>query len=317
MQADQYSAGGGGANTVNLSGSGSIIATNLNVISNYTGATAYTQTVNSSVNSLALSGNIALTSSDNGATLTYNSAFIQSDNIVSVTGTLKTTNTANATSSFTVNPSGSSTGATLQLANATALSALSATGTNTLSFNNTLATIEYSGAAQTIYSDLAITGLAGGGPVYYSLKLSGTGVKIVNSGNYLTMYGDFTNALTNDASNYAVLTNCTVRFIGSNSQNLYGGAGNGTTFKKLNCNLGNSKYMLSGTFYLESDGTLLMNGSSAGTILNTNGLLTLLSDAGSTATVGNNNIEPTIVGNVNVQRFVTGGTGYRGYRLFS
>ena len=75
--------------------------------------------------------------------------------------------------------------------------------------------------------------------------------------------------------------------------------------------------MQSGTFYLESDGTLLMNGSSAGTILNTNGLLTLLSDAGSTATVGNNNIEPTIVGNVNVQRFVTGGSGYRGYRLFS
>ena len=75
--------------------------------------------------------------------------------------------------------------------------------------------------------------------------------------------------------------------------------------------------MLSGTFYLESDGTLLMNGSSSGTVLYTNGLLTLLSDAGSTAAVGNNNIEPTIIGNVNVQRFVTGGSGYRGYRLFS
>ena len=228
MQADAFSAAGG-ANTVNLSGAGTIQATNLNIISNYTGASSYTQTVNSVVTSLTLTGNIALTSSDNG-TFTYNSSFLQSDNIVSVTGTLKTVNTANATSSFIVNPSGSSTGATLQLSNATALSSLSALGTNTVSFNNTLATIEYSGASQTVYSDLGITGLSSG-IVYYSLKFSGTGVKTTNNGTYLTIYGDFTNALTNDASNYAALTNCTVRFIGSNSQNLYGGAGNGTTFK--------------------------------------------------------------------------------------
>ena len=75
--------------------------------------------------------------------------------------------------------------------------------------------------------------------------------------------------------------------------------------------------MQSGNFYLESDGLLLMNGNSNGTILYTNGLLTLLSDATSTATIGNNNTEPTIIGNVNVQRFVTGGNGYRGYKLFS
>ena len=237
MQADQYSAAGG-LNVVSLTGAGTLQAANLNVISNYTGATAYTQTVNSSINSLVITGNIALTSSDNGTALTYNSLFVLSDNTTSVAGLLKTVNTTNATSAFSVNPSGTSMGATLQLAYATALSSLSANGTNIMDFNNGLATIEYSGAAQTIYSDLAITGLAGGGPVYYSLKLSGTGVKTVNSGNFLTMYGDFTNALSNDASNYAVLTNCTVRFIGSNSQNLYGGAGNGTTFKKLNCNQG-------------------------------------------------------------------------------
>jgi hypothetical protein len=294
-------------------------AVNLNVTSAYLAASSsYTQVLNTSINSLALSGNIALTSNDDGTgTYTYNSTFIQSDNIVSLTGTLKSVNSTYAASTFTVNPSNASTGATLQLANAAALSTLSANGTNTLNFNNSLATIEYSGASQIVYSDLAITGLAGGGPVYYSIKLSGTGVKTLNAGNYLTIYGDFTNALTNDASNYAVLTACIVRFIGTVSQNLYGGPGNGTTFKNLNTNKGNSKYMQSGTFYLESDGTLLMNGSSAGTILYTNGLLTLLSDANSTASVGNNNIEPTIVGNVNVQRWVTGGSGYRGYRLFS
>ena len=303
-------------NIVYFTGTGTITATNLNILSNYSATSSYTQTVVANLTNINLTGNIALTSNDNGtSTVTYNSVFDETSGIVNVTGKLATTNTTNATSAFMVNPAAIA-GATLQLANATALSSLSATGINTVSFNNTYATIEYSGAAQTIYSDLAITGLTTG-PVYYSIKLSGTGVKTLNAGNYLTIYGDFTNTLTNDASNYAVLTTCTVRFIGSNSQNLYGGAGNGTTFKKLNTNLGNSKYMQSGTFYLESDGTLLMNGSNAGTILYTNGLLTLLSDAGSTAAVGNNNIEPTIIGNLNVQRFVTGGTGYRGYRLFS
>jgi hypothetical protein len=315
MQADAFSAAVT-PNIVTLTGAGSITATNLNIISNYIATTgAYTQKVIASITTLTLTGKIALTSSDNG-TYTYNSIFSETSGIVSVAGPLTTTNTTNATSNFTVNGTLASP-ATLQLANATALSGLSTTGTNTLSFNNSYATIEYSGGSQTIYSDLAIPGLAAGGPVYYSIKLSGTGVKTLNAGTYLTINGDFTNALANDASNYAVLTTCIVRFIGSVSQNLYGGPGNGTTFKDLNTNQGNSKYMQSGTFYLESDGTLLMNGSSAGTILYTNGLLTLLSDANSTASVGNNNIEPTIIGNVNVQRWVTGGSGYRGYRLFS
>src|SRR5262249_1967953 len=140
-----------------------------------------------------------------------------------ITGAIQTTNTAGTTSSFIVLPT---TMATLQLANTTALSGLSSTGTNVVTFNNTGTTIQYSGAAQTIYTSASITGLSSG-VTYQNIAFSGTGVKTALSGN-LNIAGNFTNTLANDGSNYLALGSPVVNFTGT-TQTLAGGSGNGTT----------------------------------------------------------------------------------------
>ena len=174
--------------------------------------------------------------------------------------------------------------------------------------------IDYHGAAQTIYTSVAISGLTGG-VSYQGLKLSGTGAKTPNAGN-LNVAGDFTNALSNDASNYITLTSTPVIFNGT-TQSLAGGAGLGTTFKTVSFSGAGTKTMSSGLFSVVSAGTVNMLGASSSTILNAGGLLTLVSDVNGSATV-TAFTGPAITGNVNVQRFVTGGAAnYRGYRLLS
>ena len=75
--------------------------------------------------------------------------------------------------------------------------------------------------------------------------------------------------------------------------------------------------MASGLFSVNSAGMLKMLGTSSSTVLNAGGLLTLASDVNGSATVAAIN-GPSITGNVNVQRYITGGAAnYRGYRLLS
>ncbi len=76
-----------------------------------------------------------------------------------------------------------------------------------------------------------------------------------------------------------------------------------------------------GSFVLTSAGVLTLNGTS--TVLHTNGLLTLNSDSTGSATIAAIPTGCGITGNVNVQRYITGGpdafggNGNRGYRLLS
>ena len=294
-----------------LTGSGTITAVNLNVKATFiTSAFNYDATINSSIANLNLSGNLALTSNFQviGTTpSTFNSTFNITGGIVGVGGIIQTTtNSANTTTTLTVTPT---TTATLQLANATALSGLSSLGTNTISFNNTGATIEYSGTtAQTVYTDAIITGLPTAGPSYNSIKFSGSGIKTPNNGN-LNIFGDFTNTLANDAGNYIALSTTPVLFKGT-TQSLAGGAGNGTTFTTVTFSGLGTKTMASGLFAVSSTGVLTMSGSSASTVLDAGGFLTLNSDANGSAAVAAIN-GPKIIGNVNVQRYLTGNRGYR------
>jgi len=305
----QSDASAGLAYTGTLSGAGTVTANSISIISNTTLASSYTTTLASSVNNLNVTTNIALTSSNSGAAL-FNSTFNLTGGTALLTGTLQTTNTASSTSSFIIIPT---TTATLQLANSTALSGLTATGHNVVTFRNTGSTVQYSGAAQTVYTDAAITGLSTG-VSYQSISFSGTGIKTAGTGN-LYIVGDFTNALANDASDYVNLTTPTVYFNG-NTQNLAGGGGNGTTFYTVNFNGTGVKTMTSGLFNVASSGVLTMIGNCSCNTLATGGFLTLNSDATGSATVAEMD-GPVISGNVNVQRYVTGGAGYRGYRLAS
>ena len=71
-----------------------------------------------------------------------------------------------------------------------------------------------------------------------------------------------------------------------------------------------------GNFELASTGVLNINNNT--TIIIANASFTLLSDAGSSASIGQITDASKINGNVNVQRYITGGAGmYRGYRLLS
>jgi len=306
----QSDASSGLGYTTTLSGAGSITANSVNIISNTALGSSYTSTIASSVNSLSVTGNVALTSSAS-AGITSNSTFNLTGGTTSVTGVIQTTNTSGATSSFVVIPAST---ATLQLANTAALSGLSATGTNVITFKNTGATVQYSGAAQTVYTSAAITGLAAG-VSYQNIAFSGTGIKTASSGS-LNITGDFTNTMVSNASNYVNLSSPTVNFIGT-TENLAGGTGTGTTFYKVNFSGLGTKTMTSGSFSVASTGILTMVGSSASTILATGGFLTLNSDANSSASIGVIPAGPSITGNVNVQRYVSGGVGYRSYRLAS
>ena len=91
------------------------------------------------------------------------------------------------------------------------------------------------------------------------------------------------------------------------------------------------KTMTGGAFYVTSSGTLNMSNNAQLTAGDNTGysggvttlpttadsFLTLNSDATGSATVTKIPTGCSIVGNVNVQRFITGGAGYRGYRLVS
>ncbi len=306
----QSDASAGLGYTCSLSGAGTLNADSALVIANTALGSSYNATMTSSVTNLNISGNISLTSSNSGPSL-YNSTFNVTGGSTNLTGILETSNTSTSTSTLGIVPT---TTGTLQLSATSAFSGISSTGTNTMNFVNAGATVNYSGASQTIYTDKSITGLPTG-VSYQSILFSGTGVTTPESGN-LYIAGDFTNSMANDAGDYLALNSQILNFNGT-TQALIGGGGSGTKMYKATFSGAGSKTMVSGKFYIAATGTLTMSGSSPLTILNAGGNLTLLSTNTNSATVAAIPSGPSITGTVNVQRYVDGGAGYRGYRLAS
>lgn len=319
-QSDAQS-GSGYVPYVSLTGNGTIKAVNLNAVSGNTASYhSFTEIINSSIDSLILSGNIALTSDYvvyGGRNYYFNSTFDLTGGNTTVNGVLKSTNnTSGCTSTFEILPTASAAGATfLRLANSVALSGLSSTTgtTNTLSFNNYGATVEYSGASQTVYTDATINSITTR-PVYFSIKFSGTGIKIPNNGK-LQVYGNFIDSLSNDATDSLSLVSTPVYFEGNNAQTIKCGTGNGATFSKAYFNNSTTKTLSSGYFNVASTGTLIMQDTSKSPILTVNGgLLTLMSSSSGTAqvaTLTNGSIQGS---NINVQRYIQ---AKRDYRLLS
>jgi len=297
-----------GTLTATLSGPGTVNAAGIDVTANTTLGAAYTETLSSSAGSLNISSDITLNSSDNSGTA-FNSTFNVTGGVVALTGVVTTNNTAAATSTLAVLPA---TTATLQFANSAGLSGLSATGTNVINFNNTGATVEYSGAGQTYYTDAAITGL-GAGVQYNSLKFSGSGLKSPTGSttNNVFIAGDFTNALTlNDATDFIDFSEPTVIFNGG-TQNIYAGNGTGTLFYNSTFSGTGTTTIQSGNLYVAPVGTLTMAGTAT---LAAGGFLTLNSSNTATAAIAPIPSGCSITGTVNVQRYVS---GYRSYRLIS
>jgi len=280
---------------------------------------------NSSISVIKISGSVYLNVFQGD---THHRGFVPALNITagtftttSVQSALTNSTTLNAilTANLSVGNASGSPAATLQLTGANALPSFSPYVTNTITFNNPGATVEYSGGvSQTVYTDTSIPNLSNT-VSYYNIKFSGTGVKTALPGN-LNIAGDFTNTMANDACgcNTVLLSAPLVNFNGT-TQSLYGGGGSGTTFYNVNFSNAGTKSMLSGTFNLASTGILTMVGSTT-SLAAGNGIFTLLSDSSSTATVAALPKGTSITGNVNVQRFIQGSSTSvvkRGYRLIS
>jgi sugar lactone lactonase YvrE len=298
-----------GYTTETLAGTGIITAANLAITANTTQATpaVYTETVASSITSLQLSGNIALTSAVDGSGNALNAQFNLTGGVTTLTSTglLTTANGSTSTSTFNLS------GGTLQVAAPTFLANLSASGTNVVTLG-TASVIQYSGAAQTVYTTTAIANLSGGaGLSYGGIAFSGTGIKTPAAGGNLNVSGSFTNTMINDASDYVSLAATPVFFNGAAAQSLAGGAGDGTVFSTVTFTGSTASTMASGLFYVASTGSLTMAGSSS---LNAGGFLTLNSDATGSASVAQVPTGCNITGTVNVQRYIS---GERGYRLLS
>lgn len=305
------------AQLLSTTAGGTINANNLNVDMTSTlntGTGAYTQTLASSVTNLNLTGDVILKTRQN--TGLQNSTFNLTGGTLTADGFKSTNGVAGNTSTF-----GISTSTTLNFTGTAAFSGLSATGTNTITgLSGTGVTIGYTGNnAQTVYTDAAIAHSSlTSGITYTNLAFSGTSsIKTALSGN-LNITGNFTNSMASNAStNYVDFSSPTVNFTGTAAQALAGGTGVGTTFYNVTFS-GNSTKTMSGIFNIASTGTLSMSGTSSANILNAGtAVLTLKSDAGSSATVAAINNGQTITGTVSVQRFLTGGTGMRGYRLLT
>jgi hypothetical protein len=140
-------------------------------------------------------------------------------------------------------------------------------------------------------------------------NMANSGSLNLQSGNF-TMSGNYTNSGTYTQGTGDMLFN------GSNQVLIDNGSGTMFTnvFFNGNGGLGNPAIMSSGNFSVSSTGVLNMANA---TSLNANGNLTLNSDNTGSATVAAIPSVASITGNVNVQRYITGGAGYRGYRLIS
>jgi len=139
---------------------------------------------------------------------------------------------------------------------------------------------------------------------------------MANSGTLNLQTGSFT--LSGNYSNGGTYTQGSANMVFNGSNQVLIDNSSGTLFTNVffsgNGGSGNPAVMSSGNFSVSSQGVLHMVGT---TSLNANGKLTLNSDASGSATVAAIPSGSTITNNVNVQRYFTGGTGYRGYRLIS
>jgi trimeric autotransporter adhesin len=139
---------------------------------------------------------------------------------------------------------------------------------------------------------------------------------MANSGTLKLQTGIFT--MSGNYTNSGTYTQGTGNIVFNGQSEALLDNGFGTMFTNVffngNGGAGNPAVISSGNFSVSSTGILNMVNA---TSLNANGHLTLNSDANSSATVAAIPAAASITGNVNAQRFVNGGAGYRGYRLLS
>jgi hypothetical protein len=150
---------------------------------------------------------------------------------------------------------------------------------------------------------------AGSGSITVDGNLTNSSTVTLSSGS-LTVSGNYTNSSTFTAGSG------TVYFNGASAEALTDNSTGGTTLNNVDFSGAGTKTLSgTGSFAVSSSGVLSMEIS---TTLQTGGILTLNSSSTGSATVGALPSTSKITGNVNVQRYISGGSNaYRGYRLLS
>jgi len=205
---------------VNIAGTGTVSVTNVNVLAtsdlladNFDFFDTYTEIINSSVTNFNISGNVNLTSIYDVFIIflyNYSAAFYVSGGTTTVSGTtgsagiFQTNNGYYATSYVNVS------NGNLVLNNPNALSLLSSSGTNYVSFNNTGSLITYTGASPTIYTTNAPN--TNSGVSYKDLLINGTGTAVAESGT-LSVSDNLTTSSNTDLSTNSPTTSVSNQLI--------------------------------------------------------------------------------------------------------
>lgn len=198
----------------------------------------------------------------------------------------------------------------------------SVTGTTTLNAGSEIVNLNGDNASSFTTANYASNSgstfnVSGGGSINITGAYSNTGTTNFGSGA-VTMSGSFTNSGTTTFGT-GLLT-----FNSNTSQDFLTAKGSTSTVIFNNVLFtGGATYKFrttpngaGGNFELATTGVLNINNNT--TIIVANASFTLLSDANSSATIGQITDASKINGNVNVQRYITGGAAmYRGYRLLS
>ncbi|MBS1521066.1 MAG: T9SS type A sorting domain-containing protein [Bacteroidetes bacterium] len=277
-------------------------AGNVTVSGDMTLAASSTETVDFATNStvVTVGGNFT---SNSGTTLNQGGT-----GTMTITGTSSNGGTLNQTGSGNITFTGS-------LTNVASTSIISQTssGAITASAGVTNSGIISQGSSAT--GGMTITGTFNnidslkqtGGAITVNGPLTNSGKLILGTAN-LTISGNYTNSGT-----YSQSTGTTL-FNGSSAETLQDASSAGTNFNNVSFSGAGGKTMSSGAFSVSSTSVLTMIGNST---LAAGGNLTLKSDTLGSATVAALS-GAKITGNVNVQRFMSGGTvSRRGYRLMS
>lgn len=203
-----------GANTTGtIAGAGTANAATMTIAGTVAPTSSQTVIVTSTIAALNITNTLTLTS-QRPAAVTNNPTFQIQSGTVTVGGTLTCVKANNAASATLVTlATGAQTG-TLNLGSATPISVSANAGTATFTFTGTGATVNYTGASQTVYN-----------VNYTNLTLSGSGVKTLQTsttaiGGNFTMTGT---ASTTTVANMAITGNLSI--------------GDGTTFTAAGFNL--------------------------------------------------------------------------------
>jgi len=199
--------------TGTIAGAGTVNAASMTIGGTIIPTASATVNVTSTIAALNISGTLTLTS-QRPAVSNSNPTFQLQSGTVTVTGTLTCITAANAASTTLVTLATGAQSGTLILASATPISTSGNAGVSTFTFTGTSATVNYSGAAQTVFNTN-----------YTHLTLSGSGAKTLQTST-ATVGGNLT--LSGTASTTTVVA---LAITGNLS------IGNGTTFTAAGFNL--------------------------------------------------------------------------------